>query len=332
MTATLDKIRKLKERPKQEGQGGSRLNGIFHKWKVGDNYIRLVGSFTEVQTHFVAPVAARKERGLCRSDAFQGDGKIPQVINCPDWDVATESEKKTHTCPICKLNAIAHAVLQEQCTEEEKKSYEALRRSTRPVSKLKWNIIDRDDPFVTQQQDGNEVKVRGLKIADIGQEAWNDILGIFDQMAYDIADPKEGLDICVKRVEAERTKYSAQAVLDNTKRPPSAKMTPLTAEELAMKQHDLKVICGKQTDVKKIIDALHEDLRELLEINTQSAEAPAAEAPAAEPTADEPPADAALAAAVDEAVGGGDDDGMMSGVPVRSVKKPGAAPETAKKK
>ena len=88
---------------------------------------------------------------MCGAVAFQGDDKIPQVINCSNWDIALERPKKEKTCPICKLNAVARAVLAEKPSEEEKKFFEALRAATRATSTLKWNIIDRDDPMVDRK-------------------------------------------------------------------------------------------------------------------------------------------------------------------------------------
>jgi len=266
----MEKIRKFRAR-RPRGGGGPRMRGIFHQWKDGDNHIRLVGDFLEVRTHFISPNPKRKERGLCQATAFQGDDSIPKVINCPDWDIERSEVKATKTCRICKLNAIAHRVLQqEECTDEEKKYYENLRRIARQTIKLKWNILDRDDPFVLLVADGEEKRVKALKIADIGMEAWGDIEGIYDQMApLDIADDKEGLDICVNRKQAQRMTYSAAAVLDTSLMPPTAKMTPLTDEEKAMKHHDLKAITGKQTDPLKVMDGLHDDYRQHLELDEE---------------------------------------------------------------
>ena len=43
------------------------------------------------------------------------------------------------------------------------------------------------------------------------------------------------------------------------------KQTPLTEEERALVPHDLKKLCGKQTDQQKVLESLHLDLRQLLE-------------------------------------------------------------------
>lgn len=329
--STLEKIRKLRASRPKGGGSGSRLRGIFHQWQDGDNIIRLVGQFFETKTHFIAPAPKRGERGLCQATAFQGNDKMPQVINCLNWDTKNEEERHGN-CPICRLGDIAHQVLQDECTDEEKKFFEKLRRDCNPRTQLKWNILDRDNPMVTSVDNGKEEQVLGYKIASVGMEAWDDIEGIFDQMGFDISDPEEGLDICVnKGHNGTRTAYSAQAVIDKTKKPPQAKVTPLTDEERALTLHDLKTICGKYVEAQRIMDALHEDHRELLEINTPDAD-------------EEPPVDeddefaadtdeqeevasddvAAAAAAVvdeDEDVGEDDeDDGLMGGT-VRKVKR-----------
>jgi len=322
MANVLEKVRKLKARRPQ--QGGGRMQGIFHQWKDSDNIVRLVGNFLEVKTHFIAPAPKRKERGLCRADAFQGTEKLPQVINCLDWDIEKEEATSTKTCPICKINAVAHAALKNNPNDEEKETFEKLRRDANARTNLKWNIIDRDDPHVVMVEDGGEKKVLGLKIATVGMEAWDDIEGIFEQMNFDITDPEDGIDIKVtKGFNGTRTTYSAQAVLDTSKKPPVAKVTPLTDEEKGLKEHDLKAICGKKVEAQKIIDALHEDLREFLEVEIEDAatesktEAPAKEQPkrksAPPPEEDDTSANAEEGNAIDEAIAEEDGDGLLDG-------------------
>lgn len=260
--SVLDRLARVNASRPQGGQG-SKVKGIYHQWKEGTNRLRLAGDFVEVRTHFIAPSPKRKDRGLCQATAFQGDDKIPQVINCPNWDINLEHNKKEKLCPICQLNAIARAALKDNPTDEEKKFYEALRTATRATSYLKWNVIDRDDPYVEKEENGKTEKVLGFKIASIGPEAASDIFGVFKQVGYDINDPEKGIDIeVVKDSKGARTTYSARAVISGT----SLKVTPFTAEERKMEMHDLKVRCGKQTEPSKIEDALHEDLREILSV------------------------------------------------------------------
>ena len=264
----------------------------------------------EVRTHFIAPSPKRKDRGLCGQAAFQGDEKIPQVINCLNWDIALERPKKEKTCPICKLNAVARAVLAEKPSEDEKKFFEALRAATRATSTLKWNILDRDDLMVTVENNGKEEKVLGFKIASVGPEASNDISGIFKQVGYDINDPARGIDIeVVKDSKGARTTYSARAVIEGT----SLKVTPFTKEELALELNDLKVRCGKQTDADKIVDALHEDLREI--ISTAVTEATD---------------DASTDAAVEEAVADVSEPEVPAPAPKPVVKAPAPTPAPVK--
>jgi hypothetical protein len=299
--SVLDKLTKV-QAARPQGGAFQKVKGIFHAWKAGKNTIRLAGEFTEVRTHFLAPSASakRKDRGLCQATAFQGDDRISQVINCPNWDIAMERPKKEKTCPVCKLNAVARAVLQEKPSDpEEKAFFEALRSATRATSTLKWNIIDRDDPYVEVDNNGKPEKVLGFKIASIGPEAAGDILGIFQQVQADIQDPDTGIDIEVTRDDGgTRTTYSARAVISGT----SLKVTPFTKEERALTLHDLKVRCGKQTDPEKVLDAMHEDLRQLVETDVKESDGEDVEAAvqrAVEEVSEEALATAASAPAVE---------------------------------
>ncbi len=312
--SALSKVRRVMAR-RPQGGSGSRLRGIYYDWEDGDNFIRLVGNFLEVKTHFIAPVPSRSDRGLCQEIAFKGQGRLPKVINCLNWDVAKEEERDGN-CPICRLHEIALAVLGENPNEEERSFFDKLRQDTRPTTRMKWNIVDRKNPYVINLDDGKEEKILGLKIATIGWEAFGDIQGIFEQCGFDIADPKQGIDIKVTRVQAARVTYSAQAVLDGT----SLKVTPLTAEEMALERHDLVSRCGRQVEARKVIDALHEDIRTVLEANDEldsegDQEPPESVQPASEPSAQPesaPSAQPDVQAAIQDAVEG-DDDSLLAG-------------------
>ena len=262
----FEKLTKIQSsRPK--GSGGTRTKGGYHSWNEGTNTIRLAGDGIDVRTHYLAPNPKRKDRGLCGEAAFTGDEKIPKTVNCLNWDIAMERPRKEKTCPICKLNAIAKTILaenekaKEKLTAEEKKFFEAIKSASRATAALKWNVLDRDNPMITVEKDGKEEKILGFKIATVGTEACNDITGIYQQIGYDIQDPDRGIDIeVIKDSTGARTTYSARAVIQGL----SVKVTPFTKEEKALVMNDLKVRCGKQTEEYKIIDALHEDLREIL--------------------------------------------------------------------
>ena len=70
------------------------------------------------------------------------------------------------------------------------------------------------------------------------------------------------------------------------------KQTPLTEEERALVCHDLKSICGKIVDMDRLMDALHEDLRQLIELNQTPVEDLTAEEDAADVQVAEPPVEA----------------------------------------
>jgi len=271
----LDKVRKFKSsRPKNDNRPKTR--GIFHDWQDGPNEIRLVGEFVEVKTHFIAPAPKRKERGLCQESAFDKDNpkKIAKVINCPDWDIASEQVKEKKTCPVCKLFRLADQALKEGPDEEEKKFFEGLKSLARYRTNLKWNIFDREKPNVTViDESGSETQQKGLKIATIGMEAWDDIEGIFEQCGIDITDPDKGVDIkVVKGHNGTRVAYSAQAILENDGEGNiGLRVTPFDKEEkeIVAQPHDLKSICGKQTNADDIRDGLHGNYADLLEVNEE---------------------------------------------------------------
>jgi hypothetical protein len=265
--SVLDRLAKQQASLPKRGNF-NKVKGIYLEWKEGANILRLVGDFIEVHTHFIAPAPKRKERGLCIPAAFEGEGKLPQVINCPDWDIVLERPKKEKTCPYCKLNAISRTVLKENPTPEQKAFFEHLRGASRASSNLKWNVLDRDNPMVEEEKNGKNEKVLSFKIATVGTEAQGGINKIYKQVGYDINDPDRGIDIDVnKDSSGTRTKYSAGAVLEGI----SLKVTPLTKEERALTLHDLKVRCGKMVDPEKLKEALHEDLLQILQAGEEEA-------------------------------------------------------------
>jgi hypothetical protein len=318
-----EKMRKLRERRQKEGGNNNRSNlrDIFFDFEGGDNRIRLVGEFLEVKTHFIAPAPKRSDRGLCQAESFKGDNRIPMVINCPDWDPETEESRGTQNCPICKLNRISKGILDEGPDEEEKDFFKNLASATRQRTVLKWNIIDRNNPFVTKKEGDNEEKIFGFKIASVGMEAYNDIEGIFEQTGMDITDDEEGCDILVTKQKKARWEYSAKVAMAPGK-PPTVAMTPLTEEEKGAERHRLLDRCGRQTEPQKVVDALHGDLRDLLELNPdeEAAEAPAptpAPTPEPAPKAKATPAPAPVEQ-VEEIVGDEEDDDPLAGTQKKS--------------
>jgi len=268
MADLMDKIKNLRSRV---GNGTrTSTKGIFLSFEDGPNVLRLVGDFLEVKTHFISPVKGRKDRGLCVPDAFRGDDNLPPVVNCPDWNIDTESENAVKTYPFCKLNRMVRETLYgdsaSEIADEDKKFLDLLQSQTRARTCLKWNVIDRKDPYVVEETPNGEKKVLGYKIATIGMEAWSDVEEIFNQLGFDITDEVKGVDInIIKGNNGARVAYQAQVVLAGM----TVANTPLTEEEKALTPHDLKKICGKVIEPDKLVAAMHEDLQQMLDVDVK---------------------------------------------------------------
>lgn len=260
----MDTYGRMKDAKPSSGYKTGKETGFFLNWKDGDNLVRLAGGYVEMRTHFVAPNVRQKLRGICKMEAFEkGDGSISQVINCLDWDIKTESATKVQTCPICKLYHLASKLLSENPSEAEKKFYTELKTATQYKTGYRWNVLDRDNPFVSVTDGGTTSQVLGFKIATLGKEAFGDVRGIFMQCGFDISAPDTGVDIKITKGNSNgRVAYQAQVILQGT----AVKQTPFTAEEKALQLRDIKQICGKQYAVAAIIAAMHDDLREMLTV------------------------------------------------------------------
>ena len=282
MGSVLDKVKKFgKTRTRYTGGGGDvrRFTNLFLDWEDGDNHVRLVGEFIPVRTHYIRPDKRRGNRGLCPKSAFSGDDRLPALINCLDWDLEKEEPAEEKTCPICRLNRLANHFLQNRSadlSDKEKDFFENLRQVTRPREAVKWNVIDRDDCHITEvKEDGSEERVDGYKIATFGMMAYDDIEKIFADCGFDITDPERGVDLCVtKSQKGGRTTYGTKLVLAGKGADMKVKVTPLTEEELKYELHDVKRICGRMVEVQALVDNMHDDLRELLDL-TDDEESPA---------------------------------------------------------
>lgn len=282
----LEKIRRLKaNRPK--GGTFSRHRGVFLSWEDGDTDTRLVGNFLEAHNHYIAPSNRIGLKGICRPDAFEGDGGLPKRISCFDWDITREEYKKVKTCASCRLASVARKMLKSSgLVEEERKAFDTIRAAASFRREYKWNVLHRADPYIIQVLDnGTEKRVLGLKIASFGTEAYKDIEGIFEQCGFDITHADDGIDIRVtKGNDGNRTVYSVQAILEGR----GLKVTPLTEEERLLQLHDLKFRCFQSCDMEKMVDAMYDNYREMMEVDDAE-------------EADTSEVDAAAAAATEEA-------------------------------
>ena len=269
--SVFDKITSDQNEPSKPVFSRAKTSNIFYNFKDGDNIVRLVGEYLKVKTHRIAPANFPnwKDAGLCKALAFQrGEDRLPDTVVCSDLDVDNELPTKEKTCPICRLNEIARQFINESQTELDKAGkdflFGVIQRTTSRVQ-YKWNIIDRENPEITQTVEGESKQVLGYKVSSLGVGAFEDVKGIFKQVKFDISDPEKGIDINIIKARTPRSdgktqvSYSAQVVLDGS----TLKVTPLTDEEKAMELHDLKRLAGKQIASELIVSNFHEDLREL---------------------------------------------------------------------
>lgn len=257
-----------KEAKKNNGGGGGYTK-VFHNWKPGANTTRLVGDFIQVKTHYIAP--EKLKIPLIKSNACSSDNKdkLPKVVNCPNWDSERGEFIKNGKCPLCALNRIAYQTLKDKVklglSEKEIKDLEAIKSATSARSSLKWAIIDRDDPFVTKVEGDTETKIPGFKVASITSDIQKGITAIGGQLG-DITDPNTGVDIVVTQSKVNnKITYSVVAAFDKATK--GAKITPLTAEERAMKLPDMKAICCKATDPELLRNAMTDDYKRIVDDN-----------------------------------------------------------------
>lgn len=257
------------------GGNFKKTEGIFHKFTDGDNIIRMVGEGLETRMHFIAPHPKNNDRGLCSERAFsykdvEDKSKVlPKMMMCLDWDIENEKPREEKTCPVCKLYRKSRDMLKKERDKMSQADIDFLTwlvGKTRQNTTYKWNVLDRDNPYVLEvAEDGSKTKVLGYKVAGIGKEAMRDIKGISEQVkknGNDICGIDDGVDINIKKGRANgRTSYSAQAIMEGL----SVKVTPLTDEEKELEPHDLVRIAGRYPDLITLLDSMHEELRDMLD-------------------------------------------------------------------
>ena len=262
-----------------KNQGGKQL-GVFFKVADGDNRIRLVGDFVEVQQHFLSGSSIYKKRGVCPKEAFDvnNPAKIPTIIHCPDWNVEKQEWRKDRSCPLCAINRLAFKMRDNpRLSDAEKEEWKAAGLDCYVKPSLTWNVIDRADPsYVNVKPDGSEEKVRGYKIGTFpasksktGRSLCESVLNIYRLCNMDISDPDSGIDIIITKTSVgNSTNYTAMQAMDGM----TVAVTPLTDEERGWPTHDLVRIGSRSTPAYLILDNMFPDLHQKLMDNWDAAE------------------------------------------------------------
>ena len=268
MASVMERLQKVTESMKENAPMNHRkMKDIFFNFKKGSNRVRLVGPFMQVRTHFIAPNMKLKDKGFVSQEALDNK-EVQSMINCPDWDCEKDVWKETKTCPICrikdrawkKVNAAKAAGA--KLTEDDKKRLELIIERAKPRRVLKWNIIDRSDPYAREVgENGVEKKVLSYKIATIGAEATKDINSIHEAVKVDITDPVTGIDIDIEKDDSgARVSYSVRIAMNGM----DVVKSPLTEQEKVLAPHNLGQVCGRQPDVAKLEMALRPEYKAML--------------------------------------------------------------------
>jgi len=266
MGSLMDKINERNAQAQKKSNGYIKNATTRMKWKDGKNQIRFVGNYVEVHTHSISP-SSFGSIGVADGSLFKGKGCLPFEVTCTDWNLQEEKMNKDRTCPFCKLYHRSCEVLKRKdLQEDERKTFEQIKAATKPVKKLKWNVIDRAAPFYLKVNNGVDEEVRGFKVADFSFSMFEDVKGIIEQNAIDVTDPDAGIDIAVIKGQQDgRVKYSIQPCLERM----SVKLTPLTDEEKSWKMWDFVDMYNKPYDFNAIKPKMHDTFRIILDMSDE---------------------------------------------------------------
>lgn len=249
----VNRIKAAQAKRESKNSGGN----IFHQWKSGDQIIRLSGDFITTKTYWLSK-SNFNSLDLFDESAFEGEDRIPKIINCANWNIETEKFEESGDV-LFQLNKIARELLKESAslTEEQKKEYTLLKKRTDASTQYRWNILDRDEP---KDEEGN---LKGFQVASIGFDLFESLISIHeDYSPASFTSNEDGIDIKVTKGETNgRIKYRATPCLKRG----SMVISPLTEEELALPLVNLMDICGKQVDQKLVASKLLPNWQDLLE-------------------------------------------------------------------
>ncbi len=252
----LERIKDVQKRNEEQAAKSSGGSISYMSWKDGDQVVRFCGEWIETRIVWLTKNNYNPTE-LFDASAFEGDDRIPKILNTPNWDIATETEKDGG-CVIAKLNEIARKILKESDIDTEtKEKFTALRDKTNYSTNYKWLVLDRANP----KNDKGDLT---YKIATVGKGLFKSLASFADDYdPMDFTSDKNGVDMKVSKTKgSSRVEYSAGACLKGA----SVLVSPLTADELAIERPDLNVVCGKQTDQDLLRSKLLPEWQDLLSL------------------------------------------------------------------
>lgn len=255
----IDRIKKYQQRSEESVSQNNFSNddNVFFDFTPGDHRVRLVGDWTVVHSHWIGPSKFSKV-AFYDEDSFKGDERLKKTVNCPDFDVDTETSTEEKTCTICKLRAAANDLIYE-CKDldaKQKKYLENIAYEAFPNERVFFLCIDRDNPEISEGK-------KGFKIIEFPKaltEQW--IKLVEENEEVDPNSEDEGIDFIIsKKKEGNKNKYTIHYAMKGAK----ACQTPLTDEEKAYPKPDIKKIMCKMPDQDSLFEKLLPEFKELIE-------------------------------------------------------------------
>lgn len=258
MSKMLDRINKFKDRNKSNSNGNSFNDdeNIFFDFTEGTHRIRLVREWVCVHSHWIAPSKFSKVK-IYDESAFDGEDRLKKSVNCPDFDVNTETSASEKTCVICKVRAAVNDILynNKDLADEHKKQLEDVAYFCSPNERVFFLCIDRDNPEIAPGK-------KGFKIIEFPKSLMEKLCNLIENNTEcNPLSDEDGVDfIITKARDGKRIKYDIQYDIKGT----SVRQTPLTEEELSYTFHDIKKIMCKMPDQENLYDRLKPDYRDLI--------------------------------------------------------------------
>lgn len=254
----IDRIKKFQERNKEQNSNNfNESEDIFFDLSEGTHRVRLVGDWTCVHSHWIGPSQFSRVQFYPES-AFKGENRLRKNINCPDFDIDSETINDEKVCTICKLHDIANDILFEgiDLDSNQKKFLNNIAHDARPAERIFFLCIDRDNPEIAPGK-------KGFKIIEFPRalmEQWMQLVNSNPEL--DPNSVEEGVDyVIIKSKDGKKNKYSIQYAMKGTK----LCQTPLTEEEKAFERLDIKKIMGKMPEQDALYDRLLPEFKELIE-------------------------------------------------------------------
>ena len=268
MIKMLERIKKFQQRARENSSSNSYSSdeNIFFHLTEGTHRIRLIGDFVSVHSHWIGPSQYSKA-ALYEESAFKGDHRIKKNVNCPDFDIDTETPTEERTCTICQLRTAANALLYE-CPDldpRQKIYLESIAYTCAPAERTFFLCIDRGNPEVAPGK-------KGFKIIEFPRalmDGWIKI--VEDNPALDCNSDDEGVDFIISKTkDGKKNKYAINYAMKGA----SACQTPLTEEEKGYQKHDIKKIMGKMPDQDILFSKLFPEFQELIKASREAAGKP----------------------------------------------------------